>query len=246
MKHNRFSIATIFTILLFPISLLAQGAEPTSGGSLSLWGMIQQGGWAMYPLGVCSLAMFFLIFHSWKETSRKKFIPEGVKEPGMEMLAQFQIAETIELLNRQNTVLSRVMDRALRRIKPEVAEVNKPKAESTLVELLEAEESAVAQWVNYLNVVGAVAPMIGLLGTVSGMISAFQTIGQGGMGRPELLANDIGEALITTATGLIIGIPAMVSFFILRNRLSGVVVETSQIAGDMLDEIPVNVVFEQN
>lgn len=198
----------------------------------------------MYPLGLCSLMMFFLIFYSWKETSRRKFIPEGVHERGMDLLAQFQIEETMQLLAQHQTVLSRVMAKALRRIKPEAAEMNKPKAEATLVEHLEAEENAVAQWVNYLNVVGAVAPMIGLLGTVSGMISAFQTIGQGGMGRPELLASDIGEALITTATGLIVGIPAMISYFVLRNRLSKVVVETSQISGDLLDEIPVNVVFE--
>ena len=60
--------------------------------------------------------------------------------------------------------------------------------------------------------------MIGLLGTVSGMISAFDTMAAGGMGRPELLAGNIGEALITTATGLVIGIPAMIAYFIMRNR----------------------------
>ena len=235
------------TLLAIPLPAMAQdlAVAGTENESLSLWGMIQQGGWAMYPLGLCSLMMFFLIFYSWKETSRKKFIPdESVHEKGMELLAQFEIVETAELLAQHPTVLSRVMRKALRRIKPEVAEMNKPKAETTLVEHLEAEENSVAQWVNYLNVVGAVAPMIGLLGTVSGMISAFQTIGQGGMGRPELLASDIGEALITTATGLIVGIPAMISYFVLRNRLGRVVVETSQIAGDLLDEIPVNVVFE--
>lgn len=225
---------------------MAQDGEPASVGSLSLWGMMQQGGWAMYPLGLCSLIMFFLIFYSWRETGRRKFIPAGVRESGLELLAQFQISEAVDLLKREDTVLSRVMEKALQRIRPEVAEMNKAKAEATLVEHLEAEENAVAQWVNYLNVVGAVAPMIGLLGTVSGMISAFQTIGQGGMGRPELLAGDIGEALITTATGLVVGIPAMISYFVLRNRLSSVVVETSQLAGDLLDEIPVNVVFEED
>ncbi len=243
---SRFLSSAVFVFV--PAFLKAQesvSASSTASESLSLWGMIQQGGWAMYPLGLCSLAMFFLIFHSWKQTSRKKFIPDGVHEEGMQLLSQFQILETIELLKQRDSVLSRVMEKALRRIKPEVVEMNKPKAETTLVEHLEAEESAVAQWVNYLNVVGAVAPMIGLLGTVSGMISAFQTIGQGGMGRPELLASDIGEALITTATGLIVGIPAMISYFVLRNRLSRVVVETSQAAGDLLDEIPVNVVFEE-
>ena len=250
MRNQRFiisirSIAQLLFLLL-PMAVFSQDTQPAADSSLNLWGMIQQGGWAMYPLGLCSLAMLYLIFYSWRETSRKKFVPSDPLDDVMLMLSQFQISEAMDWMRKDSTVLNRVMEKALRRIRPEFAEMNKPKAESTLVEYLEAEENSVAQWVNYLNVIGAVAPMIGLLGTVSGMISAFQTIGQGGMGKPDQLAGDIGEALITTATGLIVGIPAMISFFVLRNRLSGAVVETSQIAGEMLDEIPINVIFEES
>ena len=67
--------------------------------------------------------------------------------------------------------------------------------------------------IDYLSIIGATSPMLGLLGTVSGMIKAFKTMGTSGMGKPELLAANIGEALITTATGLIIAIPAMFFFF---------------------------------
>jgi len=90
-----------------------------------------------------------------------------------------------------------------------------PEPEETLFR----EESRILQWIQYTNVVAAVAPMVGLLGTVSGMIGAFSTIAGGGMGKPELLAGDIGEALITTATGLVVGIPAMLAYFILKHRL---------------------------
>jgi biopolymer transport protein ExbB len=72
--------------------------------------------------------------------------------------------------------------------------------------------------INYLSMIGSVAPMLGLLGTVSGMIKAFQTISAGGMGKPELLAGNIGEALITTAAGLIIAIPAMTAYFVFKNN----------------------------
>ena len=111
------------------------------------------------------------------------------------------------------------------------------KAENLFIENLEAEENGVSQWVTYLNVVASVAPMIGLLGTVSGMISAFQTIGRGGMGRPELLAGDIGEALITTATGLVIGIPAMIAYFILRNRLNSAMIATAQAGTNLIEAV---------
>jgi biopolymer transport protein ExbB len=67
------------------------------------------------------------------------------------------------------------------------------------------------------------------------MISAFQTIGRGGMGRPELLAGDIGEALITTATGLTIGIPAMIAYFVLRNRLNSAMIATAQAGTEIIE-----------
>ena len=74
------------------------------------------------------------------------------------------------------------------------------------------------QSINYLSIIGGTAPMLGLLGTVSGMIKAFSVMSQGGMGDPSKLAGSIGEALITTATGLVIAIPAMIFYFIFKNN----------------------------
>jgi biopolymer transport protein ExbB len=72
--------------------------------------------------------------------------------------------------------------------------------------------------INFLSIIGGTAPMLGLLGTVSGMIKAFALIAQGNMGDPAKLAGAIGEALITTATGLVIAIPAMISYFLFKNN----------------------------
>ncbi len=95
--------------------------------------------------------------------------------------------------------------------------------EGAIAEAVGREEAQVGFWINFLSLFTGISPMIGLLGTVSGMIGAFQKIGIGGMGKPELLAGNIGEALITTATGLIIAIPAMFAYFIFRNNLSRIV-----------------------
>ena len=87
-----------------------------------------------------------------------------------------------------------------------------------------AEEASVEQMtilqkpIDYLSIIGATSPMLGLLGTVMGMIKAFQTMGSQGMGDPAKLAANIGEALITTAAGLIIAIPAMAFYFYFRKR----------------------------
>lgn len=192
----------------------------------------------MYPLGLASVVMFFLIFYAYRETAKKRFVPFALVEGLTNKVANLEIEEAKENLRTQDTVMSRAMIGALGKIRPDRHNANRGKVEITLVENLEAEENAIMQWINYLNVVAAVAPMIGLLGTVSGMISAFQTLAAGGMGRPELLAGNIGEALITTATGLVIGIPAMIAFFVMRNRLNNNMIATAQAASDILDGLP--------
>lgn len=231
-------LLSLLVLVLLPV--LASAADPAQApaeeGS-NLWGMLQQGGWAMYPLALASLVMLFLIFYSYRESSRRKFIPDArLPEVSQRLLAR-DIPGAIQVLQSTPTVLSRGLETALTRARPDRQDANKTHVEASLIESLEHEENSVGQWVNYLNVVATVSPMIGLLGTVSGMIGAFQTISRGGMGRPELLAGDIGEALITTATGLVVGIPAMIAYFILRNRLDNIMLAVSQTASLLVDQL---------
>lgn len=77
-----------------------------------------------------------------------------------------------------------------------------------------------------LSVIGAIAPMLGLFGTVEGMMESFNTIAEsGGMARPDQLADSIGKALVTTWLGLLVAIPAMVAFSIFRNKIDSIVSE---------------------
>jgi biopolymer transport protein ExbB len=88
--------------------------------------------------------------------------------------------------------------------------------------------------------------MWGLLGTVSGMIGAFSKIGQGGMGKPEMLAKNIGEALVCTASGLMIAITAMGFYFLFRNILNAVMKESEGHFTEILDGVTgVRSVFEE-
>ena len=75
--------------------------------------------------------------------------------------------------------------------------------------------------------------MVGLLGTVSGMIKAFDKIGKGAMGKPEVLAGNIGEALITTAVGLLIGIPAMFLFFHIKGKYTANLTRLGRVLGNL-------------
>lgn len=176
--------------------IISFNALLTPIGQITLFQLLQQGGWAMYPLGGLSLALFSLILLAWLQTSRGHF--------GLQRSRWIDCPVTQQLEDKLGPIRGKELDVLLR---------------EKIADFLQGVEGGTLRWIQYLNVIATIAPMVGLLGTVSGMIGAFQTIATGGMGKPELLAGDIGEALITTATGLTIGIPAMVFYFILRNRL---------------------------
>jgi biopolymer transport protein ExbB len=170
---------------------------------ITLFELLKQGGWAMYPLGTLSLTLFALILYSWLQTSRGYF---GLKPSRW---TDFPVTE--QMLE-----------------KTEGNDNDIPPSRDILQDQAYSVEANTLRWIQYMNVIATIAPMVGLLGTVSGMIGAFQTIATGGMGKPELLAGDIGEALITTATGLTIGIPAMIFYFVLRNRLDSRIEELEE------------------
>lgn len=175
--------------------------------------LMRQGGWTMFPLATCSLAALALSAYVFWESASGRILSGPLGARGLDLWGDDGNVGWRQWLERDTSLVART----LLRVEPPT--VNAGRWREEVGRVLKLEEMRLTQWVTYLNVVAALAPMIGLLGTVSGMIGAFQTISAGGMGRPELLAGDIGQALVTTATGLSIGIPAMVAFFYLRNRV---------------------------
>lgn len=104
-----------------------------------------------------------------------------------------------------------------------------------------AEHNKYMSQINWLSLLAAIGPMLGLLGTVTGMIGAFMTMmSKGGTPDPGQLSGDIGGAMITTATGLIIAIPMMFFFFFLRARINKCVLEAGVLTGEVLDYFRTN------
>ena len=91
---------------------------------------------------------------------------------------------------------------------------------------------------SYLSVIGVVSPMIGLLGTVIGMMKAFTVLGSSGISDPRALASSIGEVLLATASGLFIAIPAFVTYYIFRNRTQMVIVHAEDRINSLVEDIP--------
>jgi len=168
----------------------------------------------IWLLLVMSVANVVLIALSAAANARKGVLPVGSPAALRELLAAGRYKDAVERATRGEDDFSRLLARAFGHAAGG-AEAMARAAEQGADELLAARLRGLER----LNVLGQVAPMIGLFGTVYGMIVAFQTIATtGGAADPVLLAGGIGTALVTTFWGLLIAIPATSAYAMLRNR----------------------------
>jgi biopolymer transport protein ExbB len=185
----------------------------------------------MYPLGLLSVVAAGLTIYGFLATQSRKMLGTDLVPSLQDELMNLHVDQARAICSGSPGLLTNTLNAGLDRLSDGVLDV--PNMEKAMEEASVHEVTAGLKPISYLSIIAQVAPMLGLLGTVSGMIKAFQKIGMGGMGKPELLANNIGEAMITTAAGLIIGIPAMFFYFFLKSRYMSNVSEMSRILGNL-------------
>jgi len=133
--------------------------------------------------------------------------------------------------------MANIFGAGLRRLRAE--HVDLAQMTKGMEEAAQVENTVGIKPIGMISVMASLAPMFGLLGTVDGMIKAFNKIGLGGMGDPEALAADIGEAMITTWFGLVIGIPAMALYFWLKSRFNAQMASIGHTVGELEQEIAI-------
>ena len=192
-------------------------------------------GWCGYPLAMCSIGVVTMIIINSRMVTRKNLMPVGVVVPLRAAAEQRDVGQMYSLCRATPNLFTKGLMPGLRKINPEDPAASKENIEAAIAESVGREEAQVSFWINFLSLFASISPMIGLLGTVSGMIGAFGKIGMGGMGRPEQLAENIKEALFTTAAGLMIAIPAIFAFFIFRNNLSRIIRDAEAAYSELVD-----------
>jgi biopolymer transport protein ExbB len=215
-------------------------AEPASEGSVSrgptsLWGMLLKGGWAMIPLGILSVGMIGLSVYFLMDFKEKNFYPKELIGELSSKLEHADLEGASQTASNSATCLGQVMAGAIGYMSDRGYEVLE--GEMIYDQMADASiefNRGRASAINYLSLVAQAAPMVGLLGTVSGMIGAFGTLGAEGMGDPGKLAANISEALITTASGLVIALPATFIYFVFRDRLSKLISHSEKHAAKLL------------
>lgn len=208
--------------LVLSTGYLAQAQEAPAKGAAAqpevhektLWEQIEEGGWVMVPIGLCSMLTLYLIGDGFmRVTAPKKMLPEGEVDTVKNFFRQGKYVDAYTFCKGQSSAFANVAKAAISSLGD-----GKAATEEAVVAEMVKENSRIQTYVSYLSVIGVCTPMIGLLGTVTGMISAFAVLGSSGIGDPSGLSAAIGEVLVATASGLFIAIPAFTAYYWLRNR----------------------------
>ncbi|MEZ5405347.1 MAG: MotA/TolQ/ExbB proton channel family protein [Verrucomicrobiia bacterium] len=223
----RFKSLSFFISSLFIPSFLHAQSFPILAANTSptLWTVLQKGGWAIVPLILLSAVTTVLILYCFLSFRAKTIVTPALLQT---IDAHLQKKDLLGL-NAYSTTDPKIMARIVQ--KTLTFHLQNPEARFALLrEMAETEGSRQAsrmyQQVTYLFDIGIIAPMVGLAGTVTGMITSFNIIGlDPNLIRPATLANGVAEALIATAGGLVVGIPAMIFYSFFKGRVQYLISE---------------------
>ena len=227
--------ALLLTGLLAAAPARAADAE---GGSTSVIEMILHGGPLIIMIWLAivatSIVMVTFIIQLFLQVRRQSLAPKALVAALDESLKNGNFQEAWETCQANSkTYIAAVLGGALERIGR-----GKDATDTALIELGIRESQVFKTRNSYVSVIGVIAPMIGLLGTVIGMMGAFAVLGQTGVSDPRKLAMSIGEVLLATASGLFIAIPAFIFYYFFRNRINDAAVYADGELSKLVQDIP--------
>lgn len=178
------------------------------------------GGLLMWPIILCSVIAVAIVLERLWTLQQHRVIPPDLTRRIWQLVESGQVNDKVIAALEANSPLGKVLAVGLQNC-------NRPRA--VMMDRLEDAGRHVAheldRFLNTLGTIAGVTPLLGLLGTVTGIIKAFNVIYAGGVGDPRALSGGISEALLTTAAGLTVAIPAYVAYRYLRGKVDGMVVQ---------------------
>jgi biopolymer transport protein ExbB len=241
--RTRFLVAVAAVVAVGAACAWAQAAgAPTpppirEAQNKTMMDLIRSGGWAMWPLGACSVLTVGLTILNFQRVNLRRMVPPAIVAQVRAVAGAGDVQQLWALVNSRDCLFCRALSAGLRHFRADDPAGCRAKMEAAIAETAGQEEAQYGFYVNFLALLTSMSPMWGLLGTVSGMIGAFSKIGGGGMGKPEILAKNISEALVCTATGLLIAICAMGFYFLYRNILNNVMKQSEKYFTEVLDTL---------
>jgi biopolymer transport protein ExbB len=197
-----------------------------------MWEIVRAGGPLMWPIILCSIAAVAIVLERLWTLQDKRVLPRELPQKVRQLIESNQINDKVIQALEQNSPLGRVLAAGLaNRHRPR--EVMMQRLEDTGRHVIHELE----RFLGALGTIAAVSPLLGLLGTVIGIIEAFTAIQAGGMGDPRALSGGIGQALVATAAGLIVAIPSLLAHRALRAKVDGIVIAIEKDAVRLADAL---------
>ena len=197
-----------------------------------MWEIVRAGGPMMWPIIFCSIATAAIVLERVWTLQDRRVLPKELGQKVSQLIESNQVNEKVIAALEQNSPLGRVLAAGL---------ANRHRSREAMMERLEdAGRHVIHELERFLNTLGTIAgisPLLGLLGTVTGIIKSFNAIQAGGMGDPRALSGGIAEALICTAAGLIVAIPALFAYRLLRSKVDGIVIAMEKDAIRLADAL---------
>jgi biopolymer transport protein ExbB len=197
-----------------------------------MWEIIRAGGGFMWPIVLCSVVAVAIILERLWALQSNRVIPRDLSQRVWNWVEADQISDKLIVALRQNSPLGQLLA---------IGIANRDRPRALMVERMQDAGRHVVhdleRFLNSLGTIAAVSPLLGLLGTVAGIIHAFNAITANGIGDPRVLSGGIGEALITTAAGLSVAIPSLIAYRFLRGKVERLVVRMEKEAMQLVDAL---------
>ena len=197
---------------------------------MNLLDTVIKGGPLMIFIGLCSIVAIAVVIERWIRLREDKIIPVGFAKEIKELLRSKQLSEAIDLCSQRKEIGIGIIKSGL------------DHAGATREVIRENFENAgrqafhkLSKGLGVLATVASISPLLGLMGTVTGMIRVFRVISVQGVGDPGALSGGISEALITTAAGLAVGIPVLILHNYFMKRTEKINLHLESIASELLE-----------
>ncbi len=227
-------LVVLFLVAWMAGPLLAQAAGDEVR-TTSVLDNIRAAGWVGVVIILLSVAGLSLILTFAMQIRRDAMVPPELVGHIESLFEEQDYDAALEVVEGNPSFISTVLAAGLPRIDRPYHEV-----ETAMEEAGDQEAARLHQKIGYLSLIASVAPMLGLLGTVLGMVDAFNVIAASKTSpKPSDLAAGISKALMTTCMGLIVAIPMSVAYFVFRNKVTNVIVEVGNLATELMERFDV-------
>ncbi|RZA01249.1 MAG: MotA/TolQ/ExbB proton channel family protein [Moraxellaceae bacterium] len=197
-----------------------------------MWELVKAGGWLMLPLVICSIAMCAIIIERAIRLRLSSLAPPALLTQTTKQLRTGSFnAQSLKQL-KASSLLGDMLATGIES-HPHGFQFTENQMQARANELVHGLEKNL----NFLGTIGAIAPLLGLLGTVIGIIEAFMAVNAGGVTDPAMLAAGISQALITTAAGMVVAIPALVAYRYFQRKIVDITLQLETQGNQLLNSL---------